>query len=79
MTDPQYFCLPKLDLRVQNLQKQLRYSATSASLGFIAKVVHDAISHKPYFGGASYISAAFTSGMSNYADMYDICIYQSDG
>ena len=49
------------DIPEQNLSQQYRYSATSASLGFIAKGVHKAITHKPYFGSASYISSGATS------------------
>ena len=58
----------------EEMHKRFRYSATSASLGFIAKVVHNAIRHKPYFGGASYVTSGWTSFWSNYADLYDINI-----
>ena len=54
--------------------QRYRFSATSASIGFIAKVVHNAIKHKPYFGGASYATSGWSSFFSNYADMYDIAI-----
>ena len=40
---------------------RFRYSATSASLGFLAKVTHNAIHHKPYFGSASYITSGWSS------------------
>ena len=50
------------------MKEKFRYSATSASLGFIAKVVHNAASHKPYFGQLSYGTSGLTSFFSNYSD-----------
>ena len=63
------------DIPPEDMKLKFRYSVINASLGFVAKCVHNAIGHKPYFGGASYLTSGWTSFWSNYVDFYDISIH----
>ena len=54
----------------ENRSQKIRYSVINAAVGFVAKSVHKAISHKPIAGRACYFTSAvhnfFTTSTENY-------------
>ena len=58
---------------------KLRYSILNASVGYMAKVVHNSVKQKPYIGQYCYKTAALTSMFENEVEIFDIHVEQHNG
>ena len=58
---------------------KFRYSVINAAVGFIAKVTHLAVNHKPYVGSGCYASSAIVNFFKSSTENFDVIIQKSDG
>mmetsp|Transcript_38553 Transcript_38553/g.50532 ORF Transcript_38553/g.50532 Transcript_38553/m.50532 type:complete len:195 (-) Transcript_38553:329-913(-) len=58
---------------------KFRYSVINAAVGFIAKVTHLAVNHKPYMGRACYVSSASVNFFTSSSENFDVHIVKADG
>jgi len=66
-------------VEVENRPSQFRYSVINAAVGYVAKVTHKAVNHKPYAGKACYITSAIANFLSSNTDNFDVLLQQPDG
>ena len=58
---------------------KFRYSVINTAVGYIAKVTHLAVNHKPYVGSGCYASSAIVNFAKNSTEFFDVIIEKSDG
>ena len=58
----------------ENRSSKLRYSIINAAVGYVAKIVHNALKQKPYVGRYCYKTSGFTSFFDNELELFDIHI-----
>ena len=63
----------------ENRAQKFRYSVINAAVGYIAKVTHLAVNHKPFAGKNCYITAATVNFFSTNTENFDLIIEQPDG
>ena len=63
----------------ESVPQKFRYSVINTSVGFIAKITHKAVAHKPIMGRGCYTSAAIVNFFSNDVEDFGVVIEQADG
>ena len=58
---------------------KFRYSVINSGVGFIAKVTHDAVYHKPYMGKSCYVTSGIVNAVKGAVENFDVIIGQPDG
>ena len=54
--------------------QKFRYSVINTAVGYIAKITHRAVHHKPYFGSGCYISSATVNFFTSSTERFDVII-----
>ena len=58
---------------------KFRYSVINTAVGYVAKLTHLAVNHKPYTGRGCYFSSATINFFTSSPDSFDVIIELSDG
>jgi len=63
----------------EDRHKKVRYSVINSGVGFIAKITHDAVYHKPYMGKSCYVTSGLVNSFRCKSENFDVIIGQPDG